>query len=153
MNRISRNLSIIVRSEKLIARRQLAAIGRRAGILGAAAILGAMALIMLDIAGYLALAAVMAPAWAALLVALVNVVLAVLLVAISGNLTAERDIREVCEVRDMAIADLESEVVLATAEARDLAAALRKLARDPWGSMGSSLLGPLLSILLKALKK
>ena len=153
MSRISRNIQIIFRAEKLIARRQMATAGRKAGFIGVAALMGGTALVFLNIAGYLALAASMAPALAALIVAGVNLVLAGLLVALAGNQNAESEIAAVSEVRDMAMADLEGEMQEATDEARDLVRNVRKIARDPFSAFGLNMLLPLIGLLLENLRR
>lgn len=101
----------------------------------------------------LALAARMDPAVAALIVAMVNLILAAVLISLAKSMSADGDIREVSEVRDMAVADREDEVQQATDEVRDLADNVRKMARDPFGSSALHVLGPLLSMLLKNLRK
>ena len=153
MSRISRNISIIIRAEKLIARRQVAALGRRLAFVLAAAILGGLGLILLDVAAYLALTERLDPPMAALALALGNLLLAGLFILVANRMSVDRDVREVVEVRDMAIADLEGEVEDATEEVRDLTAGLTRLARDPLGVAGSSLLGPVLGQLLKQIRK
>jgi hypothetical protein len=153
MSRIGRNISIILRSERLIARRRAAVAGRQIGMFVAAGVLGGMALVMLDVAAYLALAKQMDPAFAALWVAGINVVLAGVLVALARTMSAESDIEAVSEVRDMAVADLEGEVQEATSEMRELADNVRKLARDPFSGSGVGALASLLGTILKVSTK
>ena len=43
--------------------------------------------------------------------------------------------------------------VISTEEARDLAEDIRRMARDPFGSIGAGLIGPALALLVKSLKK
>lgn len=152
-SRIGRNISILLRAERLIARRQMALMRRQTGMAAAAAILGAVGLVMLNVAGFFGLSEVMQPALAALVVAVVNLVFAAILLIWARGLSADREVEQVTEVRDMAIADLEGEVEDAAAELRELAENLRRMAKDPLGTAGASLIGPLLSMLLKHLRK
>lgn len=153
MNRISRNISIIVRSERLIAQRRLAVLRKQTGMMAAAGIAGGVGLLMLNAAGYLALATVVSPAAAALIVAIVNIALAAILVSVATNTNAEADVAPVAEVRDLALEDLEAEIRAATDEARDLADSVRRMARDPLGIGGSGAIGAIATAVIKNLTK
>ncbi|MDJ0994928.1 MAG: hypothetical protein QNI90_15225 [Dinoroseobacter sp.] len=153
MNRISRNISIIVRSERLIAQRRLAVLRRQTGMMAAAGVAGGVGLLMLNAAGYLALSTVVSPAAAALIVAIVNLAIAAILVSIATNTNAEADVAPVAEVRDLALEDLEAEIKDATDEARELADSVRRMARDPLGLVGSGAIGAIATAVVKNLKK
>lgn len=153
MSRISRNVSIIWRSERLIAQRRLAVLRRQTGLMAAAGVVAGVGLIMLNVAAYLALSTRMEPALAALIVAIVNLGLAGVLVSIASNASADAEVAPVEEVRDLAMEDLEAEIKDATEEVRDVAESVRRLARDPLGLVGSSAVGAILTSVLKAIKK
>ena len=70
MNRISRNVSIIFRSERLIAQRRFAVLRRQTGFMAAAGIVAGIGLIMLNAAAYLALSTKVSTPLAALIVAI-----------------------------------------------------------------------------------
>ena len=108
---------------------------------------------MLNVAAFYALITVMAAQFAALIVALCNLVLAGALVLIAGRLSPGKELEPVTELRDLAIAELEAEAELAVAEARELSANVRRIARDPLGTALPALLGPLISALLSGRKK
>ena len=152
MSRITRNIQIILRSERLMARRRAALAGRKLGLLGAAALLAAGALVFLNLAAYLALAARMDPALAALCLAGADILLAAILVAAGLSLSAEHEIAPVADLRDLAVADLEGELQQATEEARELSRNVRRIAHDPLGTAGFGLLAPLLGLILKNLR-
>ncbi|RYH11665.1 phage holin family protein [Tropicimonas sp. IMCC6043] len=152
MNRISRNISFILRAERMIAKRRMAVVTRKAGFVGAAVVLGAAGLVFLNVAAYLALAERMDPALAALLLAAGDLILALILVLVAGRMSAEADIAPVREMRDMAVADLESEVEVAAAEVAAIADSLKTAARHPLAA-GVGLIGPLLTILLKVVSR
>lgn len=151
-SRVTRSLAVIVRSERLILRRHLEALRRQLAIAVVASILGAIGLVMLNVAGFYALWSALGPALAALIVALVNLGLAGLLIVVASGATADRDLAPVVEVRDMAIADLQGEAELTVEEARYLAGSLRRFLRDPMGSIGVGLIGPLIAVLLNSLR-
>lgn len=153
MNRISRNISIVLRTERMIARRHMAVIRNQTGLYAFAGLVSLIGLVMLNVAAFYALITVMAAQFAALIVALGNLVLAGALVLIAGRLSPGKELEPVTELRDLAIAELEAEAELAVAEAREMSANVRRIARDPLGTALPALLGPLISALLSGRKK
>lgn len=153
MNRISRNISIILRTERMIARRQMSIMASQSGLYALAGLVLLIALVLLDVAAFFALSTRMSPQVAALVLAVANMVLAGLLVWIARRLTPGKEMEPATEVRDMAIAELEAEVEDVVGEVRELSDNVRRIARDPLGAALPSLLGPLISILLGGKKK
>ncbi|MGI9368178.1 MAG: phage holin family protein [Ruegeria sp.] len=152
MSRISRNVSIILRTERLIAQRNLTVIVKRTGFFAAAGLAAGLAVIMLNVAGYLALSEMMSKPLAALVVAMVNVLVAIILAALANSFSAQADTAPVAELRDIAISDIESEVQDALAEARRTAKDLQQMSRDPLGAIAPGLVGVIVNALLKHLK-
>lgn len=153
MNRISRNISIIMRAERMITRRRMAVLVNQAGLMAFAVLVAAIALVMLNVAAFYALSDSLSPQNAALLVSLANVVLAVSIIMVASRLSADEELVPVTEVRDLAIEDLEAEVQGVVTEARELTDNVRRIATDPVGSMIPSLIGPLLGLLVRSVKK
>ncbi|MFV0515450.1 MAG: hypothetical protein ACK5MY_17705 [Jhaorihella sp.] len=153
MNRISRNIAIVLRTERMIALRQIAVIRNQTGLYAFAGLVSLIGLVMLNLAAFFALEAVMVAQLAALIVALGNIVLAVLLVLVGRRLSPGKELEPVTELRDLAIAELEAEAELAVTEARELSANVRRIARDPLGTALPALLTALLSALTGGLKK
>lgn len=153
MNRISRNLSIIYRTERLIARRQMAVLRQQTGLVVCAGLMAGLGIIMLNIAAFFALSDVMANHYAALVIAVVNLALAGVLVSYASRVSADTELAPATEVRDMAIAELEADIEQLADEARDLTHSVKKMARDPLGTALPALAGPLLTVLLKNTKK
>lgn len=152
MSRISRNISIVLRSERLIAQRHLAVLRQQTMMMAAAGIVAGVGLIMLNVAGYFALATQMSPAVAALVIALVNVVLAGILISLAGKSNVEQETAPVAEVRDMALEDLEAEILAAAEEAKAATDAIRKLARDPLGAVAPGVAGTVAKAVFNNLK-
>lgn len=148
MNRITRNLSIIYRTERLIARRELEVWRSRTGLAAGAGVAAGIGLVMLNVAGFLALRDLISEPGAALCVALANFLLAWILVTVAGRLNHEREVASATEVRDLAIADLEAEIEEATREVGEVAQGLKAMARDPLTTGLPALLVPLLKMLL-----
>lgn len=153
MTRIGRNISIILRAERMIARRNMAVLRNQTGILVFAALVGVMGLVMLNIAAFLWLQVIWSPSLAALAVAAVNIVLAVLLVVIANRQSAESAVEPITELRDLAIEDLEVEMQGVVEELRDVAGNVRRMARDPLGTALPALAMPLIGIILRSLRK
>lgn len=153
MNRISRNISIIIKAERLIAQRRLAVMIRQTGFLAAAGIAAAIGLVLLNVAAYIALSQTIDPALAALLVALGNFFIAILLMLMAKKSNGESEIAAVSEVRDIAMEDLELEINAAGEELKATAQNLRSMAKDPFGTVAPGLISALAAALLRQFKK
>ncbi|MDP5216225.1 phage holin family protein [Ruegeria sp. 2205SS24-7] len=153
MSRITRNLSIIYRTERLITRRQMAVFQQQTGLMLFAALITGIGIIMLNVAAYQALSLVMQSYLAAVVVAGANLVLAAILVSVASRMSAEKDVGPAIEMRDLAIAELESDLEEAVDEVRGISRQVTQIARDPLGSALPAIIGPLLSLLLKSAKK
>lgn len=146
MNRISRNISIILRAERLIAQRQLAVAAKRTGFYAAAGLAVGLAVIMLNVAGFFWLSETMSKSLAAIIVAGVNFVLAVILALVANSMTAETDTSAAVELRDMALHDIEDEVRDNVTEARNMIVGLK---RDPIGMLSPDIISTVLGVLLR----
>lgn len=146
MSRISRNVSVILRAERLIARAQLAISVKRAGFYIAAGVAVGLAIIMLNLAGFFWLSAILSKPVAAILVAGTNLVLALILVLLANSINQHGDASAAVELRDMALQDIESEIRDSLAEVQNTVAGIR---RDPVGVLAPEAITALLSMLLK----
>lgn len=149
MNRISRNISIILRAEQSIARRRMAVLRNQTGLMMFAGLVAVVGIIMLNIAAFYELSVTMTPQKSALIVALVNLVLAGILVFVATRMSAAKDIEPVEELRDLAMGDLELEIQSAADEISDIGSSIRRMARDPFGSVLPSVIAPLLASLIR----
>lgn len=152
MKRISRNISIILRAERLIAQRHLAILRRQTGLMAAAGLVAGLGIIMLNMAGYLALSDVVSPALAALIVAALNLVLAGILASLAGNANAEAETAPVAEVRDLAMEDLEAEFQHVVDEAKTAVDGIKRMANDPLGLIAPGVAGAVAKAVVKNLK-
>lgn len=152
-NRISRNISIILRSERLIAQRHLAVLRRQTALMAMALVVSTIGLVMLNVAAFFALEDIMTAAPAALIVGLVNCLLAGLFVLLASSKSGiEEDINAVSEVRDMAIEDLEAEVRQAADEAKSAVDAVKSMAANPLGGIAPGLAASIAKAVVKAMK-
>ena len=153
MNRISRSVSLIIRSERLMAERRMAVIGKQAGLLAFGILVAGIGVVMLTASAYLALAEWLSQPLAALIVSLVDFTLAGALVMIASKQSAEDEIKPVMELRDMAMDDLDQEFQIATQEVRAVIDGVRALGQNPMGLGNVGMIAPLITALLKALRK
>ncbi len=153
MNRISRNISIILRAERIIAKYNMTTLRNQTAIMMFAALVATIGLVMLNIAGFYWLKTIWSPPVAAFCVALVNLVLAALLLSIATRQGDDSHLDPATEVRDLAIEDLEAEMQAMVAEVQDVAINVRRMARDPLGAALPALAVPVTSALVKALRK
>ena len=149
MSRISRNISTILRAERLIARRQLAVAAKRTGIYAAAGLAVGLAAVMLNVAGFFWLSETLSTTSAALIVAGIDLVVAVLLAVVANSMTAQTDTSDAVELRDMALRDIETEIRENFADARNAVTGIR---RDPLGTLTPEIVSALLGVLLKYAK-
>ena len=144
MRRVHNNLLVILRAERMIARRHVTVMRNQTGLLLFAGFVASIGLVMLNLAAYQALSTVMGSQYAALIVALVNLGIAGGLAWAAIRMSADRDLTAITELRDLAIADLEAEVDEVADEAQQIAGNLRRIVRDPLGSVAAAVLGTIL---------
>lgn len=150
--RITRNVNIAVRAEKMMSRRRLAVFRSQTGLLAFAGLVGGIGLIMLNVGAFFWLVEGNGKAAAGLIVAAVNFLLAVLLALFAGRLTVEHELEPVKEVRDLAIGEIEAEVESTLDELSEIAENVRKMSKDPFGTALQSALPQLISIVAKSKK-
>ena len=131
----------------------MAVIGKQTGLLAFGILVAGIGVIMLTASAYLALAEWLGPQLAALIVSMVDFVLAGALVMIASKQSAEAEIKPVMEVRDMAMDDLDQEFQMATQEVRELVEGVRAIGQNPLGLANVGMIAPLITALLKALRK
>ncbi|KUJ81272.1 phage holin family protein [Ruegeria profundi] len=150
MSRISRNISIILRAERLIAQRHIAVAARRTGFFAAAGLAVGLAVIMLNVAGFFWLSASLSKPLAALIMAGVNLLLAVILALFANMQDAQADTTAAVELRDMALQDIETEIKDTLSDARNTVTGIR---RDPLGILTPDVISAVLGILIKFAKR
>ncbi len=148
MKRISRNISIALRAERLIAQRHMTVLRNQTGLMAAAGLVAGIGLIMVNIAAYHALSVALSPALAALIVAVGNFGLAIFLALAASRLSADADVQGATEVRDMAIEDLEAEFTQAVSEVQAVAADIQQMVKNPLGTVLPALVVPLAESLM-----
>lgn len=148
MNRISRNITTIYRTESLIARRRLAVIQNQTIMMVLAGLIAVIGLAFINVCFYFLLSTWLSPAAAAGLLGALNVGFAAVLASAAGRLNVEQEIAPAVEVRDMAISDLEAEIESVGGDLQQVIGTLKSVPKDPFGSLITLLL-PILTTILK----
>ena len=155
-----RNLRILWRAESIIADIHLHLLLSRSRLISFAGLIAVFGLVMLNVAGYLALGQLWGQVWAAVAMGLIDFSLTVLLVLIAMRSKPGRELELAHEVRDMALSKLENDVsavqtelVALRNEFREARSNLMRFVKHPLDAALPALIGPLTSIVLKSLKK
>ena len=148
MSGIGQAIAVLLRNEHLMARRRLTVARNQVVLLIFAALAGGLALVMLNLAAFFGLRAVMAPYWAALIVAGADMAIGLVIAWIATHRTADEEAEQAAEIRDAAIARIEAELDAALSEVRDLKDSVHRIARNPLGTLAPTLLAPLIARLL-----
>lgn len=159
MSAMTRNLQLLWRSERVLVESRLKLTTRKLVLGVVAGIACLFAWGMLNIAGYFALEPLTGKAWSALIVGVADIVFAVLLIMIAQGLQPAPEEDMVREVRDMALAEIGTEV-------DDVQAKLLQLRDDvegvrdsishfvnrPLDALSPAMIGPALAILTNLVK-
>ena len=148
MQTMFRDLRILWRAERIIAESQLRLAFRQTAIAAAAGLVGLLGLGMLNAAGFLALAPLWGAAWAALAIAIADLVVAGIVLAVAMSVRHGPEHAAAVELRDLSMQELESEF----APLRNKLGVLTNGGRDPLEAMLPTILMPVLTAAIRAVK-
>ena len=151
MDHFIRSLKIFWRSERLLKENELRLITQKTMCLALAGLIAIFGLVMLSIAVFFALVPFMGQALAAMSVAGIDLVFAAALVTYAGKLKPPPEAAMMQEVRDMAIGDMEHELLKAEKELHGLKNEAQRFIRNPFESFLPFAMGPLLDVILKGM--
>ena len=137
-----RHLRILWRAESIIADIHLRLLLSRSRLLSLAGLIAVFGLVMLNVAGFLALGQVWGQVWAAVAMGVIDLFICAVLVLVAMRARPGRELDLAHEVRDMALDRLEGDV-----------ADLSRFVKHPLDAALPALIGPLTSIVVKSLKK
>jgi hypothetical protein len=153
------NLHALRQSDAIIGRLWLAAATRRFGLLAFAGLIAIFGLGMTNVAGFYALLASAGPVWAAAIVAVVDFVLAVMVVLVSRSMKPDPEIERAFDARKMALESIRADVtdLKGSADAfvqdiRDAKDSLLEFAHDPLDSAVQKLLIPAAASIINGLR-
>jgi hypothetical protein len=132
-----RNLRVIVRSERILARSQFQLASRKLVLGVVAGIAALFALGLLNIAAYFALELEVSRVWAALILGAANLVIAAIVAFVTVNLGPGQDAQLARDFRDMAVAEIENQVSSVEQNVRQLSAELSGLGETALGLVKS----------------
>jgi hypothetical protein len=160
MENLVRHLRILWRADSIIADIYFRLLVTRSGLMSFAGLIAVFGLLMLNVAGYLALEQVWGRVWAAVAMSLSDFIVSLLLIVIAARSKPGRELDLALEVRGIALRGLEDEAAAVQAELvalrdefRDAKANLARFVKHPLDTALPALIGPLGSIVLKSLKK
>ena len=159
MNSLTRNLSILWRSQRLLTEAEHRRTMRQVVILTVAGAFGFLALVMLNVAGYAWLSTAYGNAQAALVVAIGDIFIATLLIVSAQSLKTAPETEMIREFRDGALAEIEKEadavqaqLVQIRSDVETIGTNLSKFASDPIGSLSPTLLLPAIQAFTKVVR-
>ncbi|WP_445504774.1 phage holin family protein [Microvirga sp. G4-2] len=160
MDSVVRNLRVLWRAESIIADIRFRQMMTRSSLRGAAALLGLFAYFMGNLAVFFALDRTLGSVWAAAIIALGNLVVAVVLLVFAEKSKPGREMELALEVRNSAIQALEGDAEAIQEqltelrdEVRGMKQAVVGFVRHPIDSVLPSMLVPLAGAVIKNLKK
>ncbi len=150
---------ILLRAESAIRNSQIRLAVRQARLTAVGLVLALLALGMLNVSIYLALATRLGESTAALLLAVVNGVLALTLILIAGRMETGPEVEMAEEIRELAITELaadadqlKQEVQQVRSDVQGISDGFRRLLSGDLTRLGLPNLSPLVGVLASALK-
>ena len=160
MENLVKNMRILWRSERLVAEMELKAHVRKTGLIAGAILVFLAALAMADLALFLWLRLLYGSVSAGVIMAGLNLALGIVLLLLAGAQKTGPETAMVREVRDMALEELEAEAKSVQQElsalrddVRAVGQSVKGFAHDPIGTIAPSVLMPLLTGVLKGMRK
>lgn len=160
MDNLVRNLRVLWRAESIIADIRFRQMMARSSMRGIAALLGAFAFLMGNLALFFALEQAWGSIWAAALIGLANLLLAIILLAVAERSRPGREMELALEVRNTALRALETDAQVIQQqltefrdEVRGVREAVVGFVRHPLDAVLPSMLVPLAGAVIKVLKK
>jgi hypothetical protein len=151
MERLTRSLKLLWRSERILAEQELRLGAKRIQFNALAALVGVFGLVMLSVAVFYALVPYWGEALAALTVGGTDLALAAVLFLFARSLEPPASLEMVREMREMAMSDIGEEVSLAEAELVALKDDAQQLLRNPLDTLLSGAVGPVMGALVRGL--
>ena len=149
MQTVYRHVRILWRAERAIVETQLNAMLRRALLYAFAGLIALFALAMLNVAAYFFFVPHWGPLWAALAVALGDLVVALIVVLIALSTKPGPELAAAQELRNLALESLEAEL----APLQERLAWVTRAVRQPLEFPLQTILVPLVASIVRALRK
>ena len=153
LDQLARHLRVLWRADSIIADIHLRALATRSRLVSLAGLIAVFGLVMLNVAGYLALGQVWGQTWAAVAMGLLDFSVSGLLLLATARAKPGRELELAHEVRKMALSRLEDDLSQVQAELVGLRSSLTRLVKHPLDAALPALIGPLTGVVLQALKK
>lgn len=152
MERFSNHLRLLWRAERLLAQQEIRMGARRFGIQALAGLVGIFGLAMLGVALFFLIEPYWGRAWAALIVAGVDLTIAMVLIVFAGSMKEPQEVAMVREMRDVALNGIRDEAALVEADFESLKADIRGFIRNPFELFLPPIINPLIGAVTKGLR-
>jgi hypothetical protein len=149
LQRAFRHARVFWRAERVIAETRLRLVLRRALLFALAGLIAVIGLGMLNVAAFLLLRMYWGPVWAAFTVALGDFVIAALVALIALVSRPGAELASAVELRDAAVDGLEAEL----APLQERLGWFSRVARDPLETMLPAILIPLITAIVRSLRR
>lgn len=149
MQLVFRHLRILWRAERIIAETRLGVVLRRSMLYAFAGLIAVFGLAMLNVAAYFFLQGLWGPIWAALAAALGDFTIAIIVVLIALAIRPGPELPAAVELRDVSMQALEAEI----GPLQERFAWLSRAARDPAETVLPAILIPLITSIMRGLRK
>ena len=151
MEHLVRSLTILWRSERLLAEYQLKQSSQKIQLNALAGLVGLFGLVMLSLAIFFALVPYWGHALSALAISSIDLLLAVVLILFARSRKPTAEVNMVTEVRDMAMSDIEEEFTLMQEEVVALKEGIHRFMQHPVDTLLPGAIGPLMSAVIRGL--
>ena len=141
-----RHLRILWRAERVIAETRLRILLRRSMLYALAGLIAVFGLAMLNVAAFYALQPHWGPVWAALIAALGDFVIAVVIFSLAQASKPGLETTAAVELRDASVEGLEAELA-------PLQTWFTRAARDPFDTVLPAIVVPLITTIIRSLRK
>ena len=141
----------LVRAQSALLRIEMQNTTKKASYIALALVMGLICLGMLNVAAYLGLSLLMAPAWSALILAVADAILAIVLVQAAGKVHPGPEVEIVREVRDIALDQLSAEAQSVRDELEQVREGVQRI-RSGFSAFsgGVNAIGPIVELLKKS---
>jgi len=144
-----RSLRVMLRADTIIAEIHLKVLIARSGLYAVAALVAAFGLVMVGVGVFFALAEIWGPVWAAVAVGVGNLVLALIVILVAGQVKPSRDLDFANEIHKSAVESLAVELRSVENDVRGITS----FVRSPLQSLLPTVAIPILGMILGRFRK
>ena len=144
----------LARAQTIVTRIELRSKVTQGALYFASLVIGMLGVVMINLAGFLALSQRIGYAWAAVVFAAIDVVLAAILVSVANRVEPGPEVESATQVRDLLLDEISTDAEALKAEFMEARADVQRI-RNGFSALvgGAKGLGPVVDLLTGALRK